>query len=148
MQCLRQKLLCLQEPRVEDVFGSQGPDVGHHFAGKYDIVYAIFKEAVTQRFVFVISDPLDDEVTTSVTLNDGDMRDQLQSDCLTGDRLRLEVVSASLGHVFLRVPTCVGFLEEDLNDEQTVLSMLCRKPLAVINIVVIGAIFHKDIKKL
>ena len=150
MGCLLNKIFVSAVPapkttvftRAEDVFGSQGPDVGHPFAGKYDIVQATFKEAVNQRFVFVISDPQDDEVTTSATLNDKDMRDQLQS----GDRLRLEVVSASLGHAFLRVPTCVGFLTADRNDEQTLLNMLCRKPLAVINIAVLG-FFHKDTKK-
>ena len=138
--------------RAEAKYGSDGPSMGHPFTGKYDIIRADFdcidtqhsseSELALHRYKFVIYDPHDESISTSATLKDGPMRDLLQS----GDSLRLEVVSASLKHALLRVPTCVGFIEVDCNDDQTMMDMLRRKPLAVINITSLG-FFHKDTQK-
>ena len=121
--------------RAKALYGSDGPDVGHPFAGKYDIVDAVFDcitvESQQQRYKFRITDSQDDRTSTSASLIDGRMRECL----LPGDRLRLEVVSASLRHAQLRVPTCVGFL----NDQRD-------KRVVVINISVLGFL-HKDTKK-
>ena len=88
-------------------------------------------ESQQQRYKFRITDSQDDRTSTSVSLIHGHMCEYL----LPGDRLRLEVVSASLRHAQLRVPTCVGFL----NDQRD-------KHVVVINISVLGFL-HKDTKK-
>ena len=89
--------------RAHALYGSDGPDVGHPFAGKYDIVDAVFEcisvdscnvDPQQQRYKFRITDTQDGCVSTSASLIDGHMCDLL----LPGDRLRLEVVSASLRH--------------------------------------------------
>ena len=130
--------------RAESLYGCDGPNVGHPFTGKYEIVQAIFTRHEThsgsRQYKFTISDSDDERITTSATLKDGSMIDQLQP----GDRLRLEVVSASLRHAFLRVPSCVGLVKH--TDEETVVNMLRHKPLAVIEISTLG-FFHKDTQK-
>ena len=124
--------------RAEALYGCDGPDVGHPFTGKYEIVQAVFTRrephAGSHRYKFTISDPDDDTISTSATLKDGSMLDQLQP----GDTLRLEVVSASLRHAYLRVPTCVGFVDVDTRDEVAVVNMLRDKPLVVLNLSVLG----------
>ena len=132
--------------RAATTYGSDGPDVGHPFAGKYDILDATFENLQVHssgnRYKFVISDPDDESTSTSATLNNGTMLVHLHP----GDRLRLEVVSASLRHAYLRVPTCIGFVDVDTSDEVAVVNMLINKPLAVINMSVLGFV-RADTKK-
>ena len=132
--------------RAETLYGCDGPGVGHPFAGRYDIISATFEclepHPAADRYKFKISDPHDSSVITSATLHDGHMRTYLQA----GDILRVEVVSSSLHHAQLRVPTCVGCLDVDSLDEETVTHMLQRKPLAVVNVLSLG-FFHTDTHK-
>ena len=132
--------------RAERTYGCDGPDVGHPFVGKYDIIKGVFDHHHSEDGVnnakFTIRDPDDNTVFTSATLNRGPMLLHLQAT----DVLRLEVVSASLKHAFLRVSTCVGFVDVDLDDEATVTNMVSNKPIAVINIPVLG-FFNKDTHK-
>ena len=132
--------------RAETMYGSDGPDVGHPFAGKYDIIDATFEcrqtHPTADRYKFVISDPDEESVTTSATLNDGAMLDHLHP----GDILRMEVVSATLRHAYMRVPTCVGFVDVNTTDETAILNMFGRKPLAVLNMSVLGFV-REDTKK-
>ena len=109
------------------------------FAGKYDIIDAVFESTSVINpnadppqllYKFRITDPRDNSITTSASLIDGHMRDHLLPD----DQLRLEVVSASLRHAQLRIPTCVGFV----NDRD--------KHIAVINLSVLG-FMNEDTKK-
>jgi len=58
----------------------------------------------------------------------------------------MEVVSATLRHAYMRVPTCVGFVDVNTTDETAVLNMLGRKPLAVLNVSVLGFV-REDTKK-
>lgn len=124
--------------RAEEMYGCDGPNVGHPFVGKYEIVQAVFTRRETHdgshRYTFTIHDPDDDSISTSATLKDGCMVNQLQP----GDSLRLEVMSASLRHAYLRVPSCIGFVD--------VSTSRVDKPVAVINVSVLGFI-HPDTER-
>lgn len=106
-----------------------------HMHFRYDIISATFDCVDVDRYKCEVTDPHDVSVSTSATLNDGVMRQHLQS----GDVLRVEVVSASIKHVFVRIPRCLGFMPASCKDDLT-------KPIAIMDVDVFGY-FNKETTK-